>query len=113
MYRPGKEGGKPDALTRGPGYLPTEDDERNTQMEQIILPEHYFENIEIKAMELTEFHDKNGDMIRSAYRKDQQILNIKNALDKGIKEIKGVTLGLYKWKDEHLWYEGKIWIPED
>ena len=45
-------------------------------------------------MELTEFHDKNGDMIRNAYRKDQQISNIKNALDKGIKEMKGAALRL-------------------
>ena len=113
MYRPGKEGGKPDALTRGPGYLPTEDDERNTQMEQILLPEHYFEKIKIEAIELTEFHAENRNMIRKAYGKDQQILNIKNALDKRIKKIKGVALGLWEWKNRHLWYEGKIWIPED
>ena len=52
VYRPGKEGalGKPDALTRGPGYLPAEDDERNTQMEQILLPEHYFASIKIETM---------------------------------------------------------------
>ena len=64
-------------------------------------------------MELTEFHDENGDIIRNAYRKDQQILNIKDALNKGIKEMNRVALGLCKWKNEHLWYEGKIWIPED
>ena len=52
-------------------------------------------------------------MIRNAYRKDQQILNIKNALDKRTKEMKEVALGLCEWKDEHLWYEGKIWIPKD
>ena len=52
-------------------------------------------------------------MIRNAYGKDQEILNIKNALDKRIKEMKGVALGLCEEKDEHLWYEGKIWIPED
>ena len=113
VYRPGKEGEKPDALTRGPGYLPTGDDKRNTQMEQILLLEHYFENIKIEAIELTEFHDENGDMIRNVYGKDQQILNIKNVLEKGIKEMKQVALGLCEWKDEHLWYEGKIWIPED
>ena len=113
VYRPGKEGGKPDALTRGPGYLPTEDDERNTQMEQILLPEHYFEKIKIEAMELIELHDRDGDTLRNASRKDQKILQIKDALDKGIKEMKGVALGLCEWRDEHLWYEGKIWVPED
>ena len=63
MYRTGKEGGKPDALTRGPGYLLTEDDERNTQMEQILLPEHYFESIKIEAMVLTKLHDKDKTTI--------------------------------------------------
>ena len=66
VYRPGKEGGKRDALTRGPGYLPAENDERNTQMEQILLPEHYFEKIKIEAMELIKLHDKEGDMIKDA-----------------------------------------------
>ena len=31
-YRPGKKWGKPDGLTRGPGYLPTQNAERNTEM---------------------------------------------------------------------------------
>ena len=113
MYRPGKEGGKPDALTRGRGYLPAEDDERNTQMEQVLLPEHYFESIKIKAMELVELHDRNSDIIKNACLKDQKILKIKDVLDQGIKEMKGVALRLCEWRDEHLWYEGKIWVPED
>ena len=52
-------------------------------------------------------------MIRDASQKDQRILQIKDALDKGIKEMKGVTLGLCEWRNEHLWYEGKIWVPEN
>ena len=27
--------------------------------------------------------------------------------------MKGIALGLCQWKDEHLWYGEKIWIPED
>ena len=84
VYQSGKEGGKPDALIRGPGYLPAEDDERNTQMEQILLPKHYFENIKIETMELIKLYDKDSDMIRNVYRKDQKIIKIKDALDKGI-----------------------------
>ena len=106
-------GGKPDALTRGPGYLPAEDDERNTQMEQILLPEHYFEKIKIEVMELIKLHDKDSDMIRNASQKDQKIFHIKDALDKEIKEMKGVALGLCEWRAEHLWYEGKIWVREN
>ena len=72
VYRPGKEGGKPDVLTRGPGYLSAEDDERNTQMEQILLPEHYFEKINIEAMQLIELRDKDGDIIKNASRKTKK-----------------------------------------
>ena len=58
-YRPGKEGGKRDALTIGPGDLPTQDDERNTQMEQILLQQHYFEDAKIEYIELFSMHNKN------------------------------------------------------
>ena len=60
-YRPGKEGGKPNDLTRGPGYLHTQDDERNTLMEQIVLPQHYFEDTKIKIIELFSLHNKNEE----------------------------------------------------
>ena len=45
-------------------------------------------------MELIELHDKDGDMIRNASQKDQKILQIKDALDKKVKEMQGVALGL-------------------
>jgi len=25
--------------------------------------------------------------------------------------MKGVALGLWQWKDEYLWHQGKIWVP--
>ena len=94
-YRPGKEGGKPDALARGPGYLPAEDDERNTQMEQILVPQHYFEDTKIESIKLLSMHNKNEDQIRKAYQKDTELQKIQNTLEKGEKEMKGIALGLY------------------
>ena len=111
--RPGKEGGKPDALTRGPGYLPTQDDERNTQTEQILLPQHYFEDTKIESIELFSMYNKNEDQIRKSYQKDKELQKIQNALEKGEKEMKGIALGLCQWKEGHLWYGEKIWIPKD
>ena len=87
-YRPGKEGGKPVALTRGPDYLPTQDDERNTQMEQILLPQHYFEDTKIQYIELFSMYNKNEDQIRKAYQKDTQLQKIQNTLNKGEKKWK-------------------------
>ena len=93
-YRPGKEGGKPDALTRGPGYLPTQDDERTTQMEQILLPQDYFEDTKIKSIELFSMHNKNEDQIRKANQKNPELQKIQKARERGEKEMKGIALGL-------------------
>ena len=41
-YQPGKEGGKPDALTRRSHDLPGEQDERMTQKQRILLPKEEF-----------------------------------------------------------------------
>ena len=27
--------------------------------------------------------------------------------------MKGIALGLCQWKDDLLWYQGRIWIPND
>ena len=64
-------------------------------------------------MELAEFQDKDEGTIQQAYKMDHEIQAIKDNLEKGVKEMKGVALGLCQWKDEHLLYQGKIWIPND
>jgi hypothetical protein len=112
-FRPGKEGGKPDALTRRPGYLPTEDDERITQNEGILLKPEYFQDTKLEAMELVEFQDMDEERIPEESRNDKEIQAIKEALDTGQKEMKGIALGLCQWKDDRLWYQGKIWIPNN
>ena len=58
-------------------------------------------------------HNKNEDQIRRAYQKDTELQKIQNALERGEKERKGIALALCQWKDGHLWYEEKIWFPED
>ena len=67
-YRPGKEGGKPGALTREPGYLPVQDHERNIQMEQILQSQPYFEDTKIESIELFSMHTKNEDQSRKEYQ---------------------------------------------
>ena len=82
-------------------------------MQQILLPQNYFEDTKIESIELFSMHNKNEDQIRKAYQKDTELQKIHNALDKGEKEMKGIALGLCQWKDGHLWYGEKIWIPEN
>jgi len=115
-YRPGKEGGKPDALTRRAGDLPTAGDKKLTQNVKIVLPkERYWdiadaEEIKVDMLEATEFQDKKGGEIQKASKNDDEIQDIKRNLDEGKTEMKEIALGLCQWKDDLLWYQGRIWI---
>ena len=118
IYRPRKEGRKPDALTRRPGDIPTTEEKKLSKRLGILLlketcwdiPE---EVIKLKEIELAEFQDKDEGRIQQAYDKDDEIQAIKRNLENNVKEMKGVALGLCDWKDENLWYQGKIWVPND
>src|SRR5437868_5269981 len=108
-YRPGKEGGKPDALTRRSMDRPGPEDERVTQKQRVLLPpEQYFEE-----MNLVQVHEEKEEELEKESEKDEQIQGIKKALDDKEKEMKGVALGMCQWKDKKLWYQGKVWVPED
>jgi len=116
-YRPGKKGGKPDALTRREGDLQTAGDKRLTRNVGILLPKERYWNIpdteviKLNMLETTEFRDRNEGEIQKASNDDAEIQDVKRNLDEGRKEMKGVALGLCQWKDGLLWYQGKIWIP--
>jgi len=118
-YGPGKDGGKPDALTRREGDLPMAGDKRLTQNTGILLPKEGYwdipetEEIKVDLLETTEFQDKDEGEIQKASNVDNEIQDIKRNLDEGRKELKGIALGLCQWKDGLLWYQGKIWIPKD
>ena len=64
-YRPGREGGKPDTLTRRSGDQPTTGDKRLTRNVGILLPKEQYwdipegEEIKIEEMELAGFQDKD------------------------------------------------------
>jgi len=118
-YRPGKDGGKPDALTRREGDLHTARDKRLTRNVGILLPtERYWdipetEEIKLGVLETTEFQDKDKGEIEKASNVDNEVQAIKRNLDEGRNEMKGIALRLCQWKDSLLPYQGKIWIPKD
>jgi len=113
-YRPGKEGGKPDALTTRAGDLPTAGDRRLRRNVGILLPkERYWdipdtEEIKLNVLETTEHQDKGEGEIQKASNNHDQIQDIKRNFEEGRKEMKGIGLGLCQWKDGLLWYQGKI-----
>jgi len=108
-YGPGREGGKPDALTRREGDLPKNNDQQIRQRERTLVPkEQYFE-----AIETVEIQSKEKELLQAAAKQDSEQQAIKKALEEGKTEMKGVVLGLCQWKDDLLWYQGKIWTPNE
>jgi len=103
-FRPGKEGGKPDALTRRKADMPQEGDERLTQKERILLPNEKYFDTKIQEMETTTFETNDEEEISNESSKDMEIQKIKDTLDKGNKEMKRVALGFCQWKDGYLWH---------
>ena len=114
IYRPGKEGRKPDALTRRPGDIPTTEERRLGKRFGILLPKETCwemqeeQEVKIEEIELAEFQDKDERRIQQAYDKDNEIQAIRKNLENKVKEMKEIALGLCEWKDEHLWNQGKI-----
>ena len=112
-YRPGREGGKPDALTRREGDLPKNNDERIEQRKRILLPkERYFDQMEVQELTTVTLEDDEEKHLKDAINNDEQLARIKEGLKKGEREMRNVALGLCEWKDNYLWYQGKIWIPD-
>jgi len=85
----------------------------------ILLPkERYWdisetEEIKIDLLETMKFDPKDEGEIQKASNGDKEIQDIKRNLDEGRREMKGIALGLYQWKNGLLWYQGKIWIAKD
>jgi len=85
----------------------------------ILLPKDRYwdipetEEIRLDILETTEFREKEEGEIQKANNVEDEIQSIKRNLEEGKKEMKGIALGLCQWKDGLLWYQGKIWIPND
>jgi len=110
-YRPGKEGGKPDALTRRKADMPQEGDERITQKERILLLKEKYFDTSIQEMETMRLEETSYEELRNETAGNEEIQTIRKALEQGDKEMKGVAVALCQWKVEYLWHQGKIWVP--
>jgi len=64
-------------------------------------------------METIRLEETRHEELRDETGRNEEIQTIRKALERGDKEMKGVALGLCQWKDEHLWYQGKIWVPNN
>ena len=64
-------------------------------------------------MRTIEFQSEEKELLQKAAKQDAEQQIIKKALEEERQEMKGVALGLCQWKDNLLWYQGKIWIPNE
>ena len=114
-YRPGLEGGKPDALTRRSGDMQTPKDARKRQRNITLLPrEKYWRTaIQLRTTEMRQIQGKNAEELEKASRENTQFQEIRKALQTNQKELQGVAQGLCQWRDNQLWYNNRIWVPNE
>jgi len=91
--------------------MPQEGDQRFTQKERILLPKEKYFDTSIQEMEMTRLEETSYEELRNETAQNEGIETIRKALERGDKEIKRVALVLCQWKDEDLWHQGKIWVP--
>ena len=124
-YKPGKENGKADTLTRRSGDWPDEVDERKTQYHKTLLHQgkfllkEYAKMIEEQQQEegteinRTTMENDLIQRIQDKSQKDERVQTIKKALEENTKELNGEALVLCEWKKGIMRYEDKRWIPEN
>src|ERR1700753_1659411 len=98
VYRPGKESGKPDALSRRPDHEPQDTQERE---HRIFTGKHFAMAINFVAEEDIQ------QRIQKCILRDEIIAETIRRLKKGLKAEEGFRLS-----GEILRYKGKIYVPQ-
>jgi transposase InsO family protein len=135
QYRPGREGGKPDALTRRSEDLPKEGDERLQHQSQTVLKA---KNLALNATLNTErdlsanqnatrvrigtqlepesartqFPPTVEELLHEAYRHDQLPAEILEALRKQFPSHPQITLAECEERDGYLYYADRLYVPD-
>ena len=113
VYRPGMSNGKADALTRRPGDLPEEGDERLKNMEQVVLKPHNLpEQLRILASDTLEGQVPSiSDLFTQAYKDDPLPNKILEAIRQG-GSLSDITIAECMEQEGRVWYRGKCYVPE-
>jgi hypothetical protein len=122
-YRPGKAGGKPDALTRRSGDLPTEGDERLAHQSQTVLKSHNLDEELAKscnAPDTMRLLADNSPMIMrptldelflEAYQTDPFPSQVLTMLDNQVRHSRLISLAECGRDDNRLTYRNRIYVP--
>ncbi|KAH0603255.1 uncharacterized protein H6S33_008259 [Morchella sextelata] len=113
----GKQGGKPDALTRRSGDLPGEGDERQLHQSQVVLKK---ENLDVKlsllagsfSNEPTEKNPSLNRLFDEGYSPDLFPKGILDMRNKGERPSKDISLPECTEIEGRLLYRGSIYVPD-
>ena len=142
-YRPGKQGTKPDSLTRrSADTTMEEDDARRDYQRQVILKTHNLEQgmlppvergvgliqpsqlkqacLTIAATEMTTTEQPSlQEQIMAAYQNDEDTQMVITALQEEQRQLPAklshlrIALADCAWKDGKLYYQERVWVPKD
>ena len=134
QYRPGKQGTKPDSLTRRPGDKPEADDERTKHQHQVMLkPANLGQGVLLATQRLAclrlaallvEPNEADTDlMIANAYEQDELVQAISESIlqdastpptkHKDALRNHGISLADCRLQGGRLFYKDRMWIPKD
>ncbi|KAH0613238.1 uncharacterized protein H6S33_009618 [Morchella sextelata] len=119
QFRPGKQGAKPDALTRRSGDLPKEGDERLTHQSQVVLKRRNldgklslfagsFSNESAEGMSTVE------ELFSNAYQVDSFPNKVLVMLRNGVRHSNKISLAeCTEDNNGRLLYRGALYVPDD
>ena len=114
VYRPGKAGAKPDALTRRSGDLPQEEgDERITERQKAVLKP---QNLPNELRLLADIPPPVGrtpleSLLVEAYETDPFPQSVLDDLAKGTQRRKDISLSLCAEANGRLHYDSRLFVP--
>jgi hypothetical protein len=137
VYRPGKQGIKPDSLTRRSQDMPQEGDERLLHQSQTVLKRHNLEGfpedylsqlnldepvkLKTSALQTTaptpapeplSLPDWLKESLKKAYEQDPLPSEVLEALDKNLPKHPQISLAECSQEDGLLFYRKKLYIPD-
>ena len=113
VYRPGKSGGKPDALTRRSSDSPGASDPRAIQQHQVVLKPH---NLEAPLQVSGTSAGPMSGITREgpweeAYQADPFPSSVVDLLRKGARHSKDISLAECSVRDGRLYYNDRLYVP--
>lgn len=113
-YRPGKQGAKPDALTRRSEDLPKEGDERLLHQSQTVLKrENLDPRVKFHAARLpTELPADLSDLFNQGYAADEVLKSIREAIRQGKPRHARITLSECVEAHDRLYFRERLYVPD-